>query len=76
VPWRLIGERVRVEIAAGRVKIRHGGEIVAEHQLRDGRHERVLDARHFAGVAGFAGMVRRATQEPAGARTSRAARPM
>jgi hypothetical protein len=63
VPWRLIGERVRVEIAAGRVKIRHGAELVAEHPLRQGRHERVIDARHFAGVSGFGGMVR-AAQEP------------
>ena len=58
VPWRLIGERVRVEIAAGTVKIRHADQLVAEHRLCHGRHERIVDPRHFAGVSGFAGPVR------------------
>jgi len=67
VPWRLIGERVRVEIAAGLIKIRHGGELVAEHAVRHGRHERVVQPQHFAGVAGFAGPVRAPVlSEPAG----------
>lgn len=58
VPWRLIGERVRVEIAAGTVKIRHADQLVAEHRLCHGRRERIVDSRHFAGVSGFAGPVR------------------
>jgi transposase len=53
VPWRLIGERVRVTIAGGVVQIAHGGSIVATHEEQSGRRERAIDAAHFAGVAGF-----------------------
>ena len=53
VPWRLIGEGVRVEIAAGRVRILYGGREVAAHDERPGRRERTLDPSHFEGVAGF-----------------------
>jgi transposase len=67
VPWRLIGERVRVEIAAGQLQVRHAGELVAEHAISHGRHERIVDPRHFAGVAGFSGPVRRPAEEPASA---------
>ena len=57
VPWRLIGARVTVQIAAGRVLISHGGQAVAEH-AEGARRERVLDPAHFHGVAGFGGAVR------------------
>ncbi len=42
VPWRLIGERVRVILAGGQLRVCHAG-----------RFERRIDPRHFAGVAGF-----------------------
>ena len=53
VPWRLIGERVRVTIADGVVRIAHGGRLVATHEERSGRRERVIDPAHFAGVTGL-----------------------
>ena len=31
VPWRLIGERVRVVVNGGRVRMHHDGEVVADH---------------------------------------------
>lgn len=53
VPWRLIGQRVAVNLAAGRVRVTHDGAIVAEHV--EGRpRTRVLDAKHFHGVVGAA----------------------
>lgn len=55
VPWRLIGERVRVTIAAGVVRIMHGSRLVALHEERSGRRERVVDPTHFEGVAGCRG---------------------
>jgi transposase len=66
VPWRLIGERVAVTIAAGEVRIRHGAREVAVHKLADGRRQRVVDRTHLDGVAGRDGAVRRpAIEEPA-----------
>ncbi len=53
VPWRLIGERVLVTIAAGVVRIAHAGTLVATHQECPGHRERVIDPAHFAGVVGF-----------------------
>jgi len=58
VPWRLIGESVQVVVCAGRVVIRHAGEVVADHALCKGRRERIVDRRHLIGVAGAAGPVR------------------
>jgi hypothetical protein len=40
VPWRLIGERVRVTISSGIVRIAHAGGVVATHEERQGRRER------------------------------------
>ena len=37
VPWRLIGERARVVLSGGRVRIHHGRDVVAEHDQRSGR---------------------------------------
>jgi transposase len=54
VPWRLIGEGVRVTVVAGQVRIHHGGAEVAVHAETAGRRQRVLDPRHFHGVAGAA----------------------
>lgn len=55
VPWRLIGERVEVMVAAGQVRVRHGACEVAIHQLVEGRRQRVIDTAHLAGVAGLGG---------------------
>jgi Mu transposase, C-terminal domain/Integrase core domain len=52
VPWRLIGETVRVEITGGRLRVLHGNREVAAHAQRLGRRERAIDPRHFEGVAG------------------------
>jgi hypothetical protein len=59
VPWRLIGERVAVTVAAGEVRIRHGVREVAVHRLVQGRRQRVIDRAHLDGVAGRDGAVRR-----------------
>jgi transposase len=60
VPWRLIGERVRVLVAAGTVRVSHAGVEVACHQRSAGRRGRIVDPVHFAGVAGAIGRVVRA----------------
>lgn len=52
VPWRLIGETVRVEITAGRLRVLHGDREVATHAERLGRRQRILEPGHFEGVAG------------------------
>uniref|UniRef100_UPI001FD3F8DB IS21 family transposase n=1 Tax=Mesorhizobium sp. L-8-3 TaxID=2744522 RepID=UPI001FD3F8DB len=59
VPWRLIGERVAVTVAAGEVRIRHGAREVAVHKQSQGRRLRVVDPAHLDGVAGRDGAVRR-----------------
>ena len=59
VPWRLIGERVAVTVAAGEIRIRHGVREVAVHEQVQGRRQRVVDRAHFEGVAGHDGPVRR-----------------
>ena len=55
VPWRLIGESVRVVIAGDNLRVSHAGREVALHQRRVGRFERVVDPRHFDGVVGCGG---------------------
>jgi Mu transposase-like protein len=60
VPWRLIGERVAVTIAAGEVRIRHGSHQVAVHKQSEGRRLRIVDSAHLDGVAGRNGAVHRA----------------
>lgn len=57
VPWRLIGERVALTVAAGEIRIRHGVREVAVHKQVDGRRQRVIDRAHLDGVAGGAGAV-------------------
>ncbi|MBM7330545.1 IS21 family transposase [Agrobacterium sp. S2] len=58
VPWRLIGESVQVVVQAGRVIVRHAGQIVADHAQCRGRRQRIVEREHFAGVAGAQGAVR------------------
>ncbi len=50
VPWRLIGERVRVVASGGRVRVHHGAEVVAEHAERSGRRQRIMVREHLAGI--------------------------
>ncbi len=52
VPWRLIGERVRVTVGSGSVRVLHAGHEVAVHAELKGRHGRVTDDAHLAGIAG------------------------
>jgi transposase len=63
VPWRLIGERVAVTVAAGEVRIRHGVREVAVHTQAQGRRQRVIDRVHLDGVAGCAAAARRQAVE-------------
>ncbi len=73
VPWRRIGESVRVVVPAGRVIIRHAGRVVADHSQCQGRRQRVVDRAHFVGVAGAEGPVR--TAAPVGIAPSALLRP-
>lgn len=50
VPWRLIGESVRVVIAGGRISIRHRDREVAAHAETAGRRQRVVDPAHLTGI--------------------------
>jgi transposase len=52
VPWRLIGERVRVMVGGGQVRVQHAGREVAAHAELAGRHGRRIDPAHLAGVVG------------------------
>jgi transposase len=60
VPWRLIGERVRLLVTAEMVRITHAGVEVACHRRSAGRRGRITDRAHFDGVAGAAGRLIRA----------------
>lgn len=50
VPWRLLGETVRVVVAGGRVCIEHRGRQVAAHAEAGGRRQRVVEAAHLSGL--------------------------
>jgi hypothetical protein len=52
VPWRLVGERVRVTVTAGMVHVFHGAREVAAHRICDGRRQRAVEPSHFEGLAG------------------------
>ena len=53
VPWRLIGETVRVTLVGGQLRVSHAGHEVAVHQRCSGRFERLIDPLHFEGIVGF-----------------------
>jgi transposase len=55
VPWRLIGERVRVTVGSGSVRVLHAGHEVAVHAELKGRHGRSTDDQHLTGIAGTPG---------------------
>ena len=61
MPWRLIGETVRVVIAGDLLCISHAEREVAVHHRRTGRFERVIDPVHFDDVVGFGSKARLAT---------------
>jgi transposase len=50
VPWRLVGESVRVVAAGGRITIHHAGQEVAAHGESAGRRQRISEPAHLAGV--------------------------
>jgi len=52
VPWRLIGEMVRVEVTADHVRVIYAGNEVARHPYSAGRRQRILDRQHLIGVVG------------------------
>src|SRR3712207_1818081 len=52
VPWRLIGERVRVAVTGEMLRVSHAGREVAAHPRQAGRRHRLVDPAHFEGVAG------------------------
>ena len=53
VPWRLIGERVRVVVSGGRVRVHHGPRSRrGARRACEGRHARVVDRAHLVGVNG------------------------
>jgi transposase len=63
VPWHLVGETVQVVVLAGRVIVRHAGEVIADHPMCEGRRQRVMDRAHLAGLVGT-GLVRATTAPP------------
>jgi transposase len=70
VPWRLIGESVRVVITGDQLRISHAGREVALHHCQTGRFARVVDPVHFDGVVGSGAKARLTTGpacEPVGA---------
>ena len=58
VPWRLLGERVRVAVTGGVVRVAHASSEVAVHALRRGRKERAVDPVHFEGILRGASVAR------------------
>lgn len=50
VPWRLKGERVRVEVGGGRIRISYHGQVVAEHAQATGLLKRIVHRAHFASL--------------------------
>lgn len=64
VPWRLIGERVRVLVTAEAVRVTHAGVEVACHRRSAGRRGRIIERAHFEGVAGAAGRAVRIVRAP------------
>jgi hypothetical protein len=77
VPWRLIGERVRVMVEAGTLRVLHAGREVAAHAELKGRHGRSMQDAHLAGVAGADGRpVRAARPEDSGAAAPTLLRPL
>ena len=71
VPWRLIGERVRVTVGSGSVRVLHAGHEVAVDVELKGGPGRAINDSHLAGIAGTRDMPVRAVK-PAEAAPSEA----
>jgi len=52
VPWRLIGETVRVTVDAESVQVCHGIETIARHRRAHGQRQRCIDRSHLSGIVG------------------------
>jgi hypothetical protein len=55
---------VQVSVSAGRVRIHHAGRLVAEHAEASGRHGRIVEPGHLAGLVGFPRPIPAAPEEP------------
>lgn len=64
VPFTLIGQTVEVERAGGRVRVRHRGELVAEHPELLGRHELRVLPEHGPGAIARNARMRGSTLAP------------
>ena len=51
VPWRLLGETVRVVQQGEQLTIHHGATVVATHHLAAGTRVRRIDAAHLVGIS-------------------------
>ena len=78
VPWRLIGESVRVTVSDAAVRIHHGALEVAVHGVVSGRRQRAVDPAHYAGVVGVGprDTANSAAREPPAAEPSSLLRPL
>ena len=78
VPWRLIGERVRVTVSGGAVRVLHAGREVALHTELKGRRGRAVNDCHLAGIVGSPErpIVRRTVAETELAETPALLRPL
>ena len=55
VPWRLIGESVRVTVTDSKVRVHHAAREIAVHATLSGRRQRTINPAHYAGIAGADG---------------------
>lgn len=77
VPWRLIGERVRVTVGGEIVRVLYAGREVAVHTELKGRHGRIVDDVHLAGIVGTtARPIHRISPAPAALPQSALLRPL
>ncbi len=53
LPWRLIGERVRVTVGADTVRVLHADREVAVHAELKGRHGLAVDDRYLMSIVGI-----------------------
>ena len=75
VPWRLLGETVRVVQHGARLTIHHGAAVVAEHEVAAGTRVRRVDPAHLAGISGHALPPMARTAGPTAPRTPNADAP-
>jgi transposase len=54
VPWRWIGEAMRVRVADGQVRVFYADQTIATHAEAQGRRQRCLDPAHLDGIVGAA----------------------